>query len=142
MEKIILCSLLGLLLAFSSCSNSPDKVIEAEDNSYGIELVNDQKWKVNGEMLVHIRNMEADILNASSQDNPDLEELGRTLDQHVELLISSCTMKGKAHDELHKWLLPFINNLKALKETTDTETKQQVFKTIADSMNEFNNYFE
>ena len=38
-------------------------------------------------------------------------------------------MKGKAHDELHKWLLPYIDLVKELSEAKDeTEAEKNNFK--------------
>jgi hypothetical protein len=35
--------------------------------------------------------------------------LRRSISDSLTVLQSSCTMSGPAHDELHKWLLPYLS---------------------------------
>lgn len=141
--KAIVTSLI-LLLLITSCTNQTESNENSESvkNTYDIELVNNEKWEVNKEMMVHIKNMESDIEALSSQSNPNYVELGSKLNTHIGLLTSNCTMTGKAHDELHKWLLPFIDLVKGLNEADSKEKQQQAFEAIQESMNEFNTYFK
>jgi len=144
MKSIIYIVAISLGVLFTGCSNNEksDDSSDSVKNSYNIELVNNEKWEVNKEMMVHIKNMEKDIETSSNQSHPNYEELGSKLDEHIGLLTSNCTMTGKAHDELHKWLLPFIDLVKELK-TADSKVKQkQSFEAIQESMNEFNTYFK
>jgi hypothetical protein len=51
-------------------------------------------------------------------------------------------MKGKAHDELHKWLLPNIDMVKKLSEAKDETESSKQFKNIQTSFTTFNQYFQ
>ena len=126
------------------CTNQSDSKENSESNknTYNIELVNNEKWEVNKEMMVHIKNMASDIEAASNQFSPNYEELGSKLDENIGLLTSNCIMTGKAHDELHKWLLPFIDLVKELNTADSKEKQQQSFEVIQESKNEFNTYFK
>lgn len=141
MKEKALTLTLGLLLVISSCSDnqSGSDDLESAKNTYDIELVNNEKWVVNDEMMVHIKNMESDIKEAEVAETPDYEQLGEKLDKNIELLTSSCTMSGKSHDELHKWLVPFIGLVADFNEATD---KKAPFRAIQESMIEFNTYFK
>ena len=141
--KAILTSII-LLLLITSCTNQSGSKenSEPDKNTYNIELVNNEKWEVNKEMMVHIKNMESNIEDVSNQSSPNYEELGSKLDENIGLLTSNCTMTGKAHDELHKWLLPFIDLVKELNAAGSKEKQQQSFEAIQESMNEFNTYFK
>ena len=141
--KAIVTSLI-LLLLITSCTNQTESNENSESvkNTYDIELVNNEKWEVNKEMMVHIKNMESDIQATSNQSGPNYVELGSKLNTHIGLLTSNCTMTGKAHDELHKWLLPFIDLVKSLNAANSEEKQQQAFEAIQESMNEFNTYFK
>lgn len=141
--KAILASIF-LILLINSCTNQSDSKENTESNkhTYRLELVNNEKWKVNKEMMVHIENMESDIEAVSKQTSPNFKELGSNLDENIGLLTSNCTMTGKAHDELHKWLLPFIDLVKDLNAVDSKEDQMQSFKAIQESMNEFNMYFK
>jgi len=141
--KVLLTSII-LLLLITSCTNLSDSKenSESKKNTYNIELVNNEKWEVSKEMMVHIKNMESNIEDVSNQSSPNYEELGSKLDENIGLLTSNCTMTGKAHDELHKWLLPFIDLVKDLNAADSKEEQQKSFEAIQESMNEFNTYFK
>lgn len=141
--KVILTSFI-LFLLITSCTNQSDSKGNSEPNknTYNIELVNNEKWEVNKEMMIHIKNMESDIKSTSNQSSPNYEELGSKLDENIGLLTSNCTMTGKAHDELHKWLLPFIDLVQELNDAVSKEEQIQSFEAMQESMNEFNTYFK
>lgn len=73
-----------------------------------------KKWQVNHEMAVHIEAMETDIANFKTGD--DLTVLQTRLKNNISELTSKCTMTGQSHDELHKWLLPFIETVNSMEE--------------------------
>lgn len=110
-----------------------------------IELNNGLKWKVEVEMLKYIRNMESDVELFSEVNNKNLNDyitLGAGLQKNIDLLTSNCTMEGKAHDELHKWLLPYIDMVDKLNKSKNDNDTQATFKEIENSFAVFNKYFE
>jgi TolA-binding protein len=107
-----------------------------------IELNNGEKWKVDSNMMPHIRNMESDINSFSNLEKKDYKSLAEKLQSNIDLLTSNCTMEGKAHDELHKWLLPYIDLVTELsKAQNETEAAKQ-FENIQTSFRTFNQYFQ
>jgi len=113
--------------------------------SDSIELNNGAKWKVIPEMMAHIRNMESDV-NRFSETNhtefKDFTQLGASLQKNIDLLTSNCTMEGKAHDELHKWLLPYIDMVEKLNKSKNKDEALHTFEEIKASYKSFNIYFE
>jgi hypothetical protein len=107
-----------------------------------IELNNGVKWKVDDNMLVHIRNMENDVQEYTTTEQKNYRLLADKLQKNIDLLTSDCTMKGKAHDELHKWLLPYIDLVKELSETEDQAEAAKQFENIQTSFITFNQYFQ
>lgn len=110
-----------------------------------IELNNGLKWKVEVEMMKHIKNMESDIKLFSKANNKNLKDytiLGAGLQKNIDLLTSNCTMTGQAHDELHKWLLPYIDMVDKLNKSKNNSDTQATFKEIENSFGVFNKYFE
>jgi 50S ribosomal subunit-associated GTPase HflX len=107
-----------------------------------IELNNGEKWKVDANMITHIRNMENDIIAVSNVERKDYKSLAEKLQSNIDLLTSNCTMKGKAHDELHKWLLPYIDMVKELSEAKDETKASKQFENIQISFTTFNQYFQ
>jgi hypothetical protein len=113
-----------------------------DDESEAIELNNGEKWKVDANMITHIRNMENDVISFANVEQKDYKSLSAKLQSNVDLLTSNCTMKGKAHDELHKWLLPYIDLVKELSEAKDETEAEKQFQSIQTSFTTFNQYFQ
>ena len=107
-----------------------------------IELNNGEKWKVDANMITHIRNMENDVISFAKVEQKDYKSLSEKLQSNIDLLTSNCTMKGKAHDELHKWLLPYIDLVKELSETKNETEASKQFQNIQTSFTAFNQYFQ
>ena len=153
MNKLIP-SLAAFSLLLSSCGNSTNEksnnqteVAEQnnhhhDDESEAIELNNGEKWKVDANMITHIRNMENDINHFANVEQKDFKSLAEKLQSNIDLLTSNCTMKGKAHDELHKWLLPYIDMVKELSEAKNETEASEQFKNIQTSFSTFNQYFQ
>lgn len=156
MKKItITLSLTAISLFLFSCNTTPNEKSEEQtetvthedhhhhgDELEALELNNGEKWKVDADMMVAIRNMENDVNSFTNGEQKHYESLVEKLQTNIKLLTSSCTMKGKSHDELHKWLLPHmaaVKNLSAAKD--DTEAAKQL-NNIQTSLATFNQYFE
>ena len=151
-KLIILIPLISLFLF--SCRNTVNEksneqtqsVIQQEnhhnDESEAIELNNGEKWKVDANMITHIHNMENDIISFTEIEQKNYKSLSEKLQSNIDLLTSNCTMKGKAHDELHKWLLPYIDLVKELSEAKDQTEASKQFQNIQTSFTAFNQYFQ
>ena len=153
MKKITI-SLTVISLFLFSCSNTSNEKSKQQtetvtheehqhnDEMQTIELNNGEKWKVDANMITHIRNMENDIISFSTVEKKDFKLLSKKLQANIDLLTSNCTMKGKAHDELHKWLLPYIDLVKELSEAKDETEATKQFENIQNSFTTFNQYFQ
>src|SRR5574343_1770582 len=117
-----------------------------DEQSDSIELDNGAKWKVKLEMLLFLRNMETDIKkfeeNKNQKQLTDYKNIGKYMQKNIDLLTSNCTMEGKAHDELHKWLLPYIDMVDKLNKSKNNDEALQTFEEIKASYKLFNIYFE
>lgn len=153
MIKKLISTLAISLILFSCNSNSGDITINEadtsaqsdhhhEDESESIALNHGEKWEVDAEMMVHIRNMENDISGFGSGDLRSYAALSEKLLTNVDLLTSNCTMKGQAHDELHKWLLPYIDLVNELSETKEQSKAEKKFAELQSSYHTFNQYFK
>lgn len=153
MNKLILTFAVGSLLLYS-CGNSTNEksnnqteVAEQnnhhhDDESEAIELNNGEKWKVDANMITHIRNMENDINHFANVEQKDFKSLAEKLQTNIDLLTSNCTMTGQAHDELHKWLLPYKNLVDELSVAEDKIEAEKQFQNIQSSFKTFNHYFQ
>lgn len=132
MQKSIF--ILASVLLIAACHSHPD--------AGGLTLNNGEKWKVNAEMKPHIEQGNA-ILNAYLRQNSTYHKaLAEALKNQNDNLIKSCTMKGKSHDELHKWLHPHIKLVEKLSKTDDSSEAAALVAQIEKSFRTYENYFE
>lgn len=115
---------------------------ENDHENEAIVLNNGEKWKVDANMMPHIRNMEKDILDFATDEKKDYKSLAKKLQSNIDLLTSNCTMEGQAHDELHKWLLPYIDLVDELSKVKDDIKATKQFEYIQTSFSTFNQYFK
>jgi len=151
--KTIIIILVGSILLFS-CNNATKEqekgkteiVAQEQEHQYDenetIELNNGEKWKVDENMITHIRNMENDLSNFKGTTLKEYKILSENLQKNVDLLTSNCTMKGKAHDELHKWLLPFLGLAEEFEASKNDQEFEEKYQAIKISFITFNTYFE
>ncbi len=141
---------LGIALIFASCATETTQDQDAQEptsehehsSEEAIELDNGKKWVVVDEMMGHIQNMVTDLDQFENQEEKDFSELAVKLEGNIDLLTSSCTMTGKAHDELHKWLLPYIELVDELSSAENDTEANETYKEIQASIETFNTYFE
>jgi hypothetical protein len=112
----------------------------AED--WGLELNQGEKWPVDPPMLSNIKNMENAVGLYKSNSERDFKALAARMQQDLEELISKCTMEGKAHEELHKWLLPLMNMVAELSEAQDPEEVGRIVEEIKSALEIFHQYFK
>lgn len=108
------------------------------DENEAIVLNNGEKWKVDDNMMTHIRNMEKDVMAFADNSEKKYTDLASKLKTNLDLLTSNCTMKGQAHDELHKWLVPYME----LVDNLEKESSEAQFKAVQESFVTFNQYFQ
>ena len=146
---------IGVLL-FWSCGN-PEKATSAKEteihteaheaNHYNessdpLELNDGERWVVNEEMKPFVAKQE-ELLNTYTRTNQtDHQELASQLQEQNELLIQSCTMTGKSHDELHKWLHPHMETVQALGEAESQEEAEKIHADLKQSIDTYHTYFQ
>ena len=152
MSKIA--SILAASALLFSCSNAPaeqqkpaaEVVATApahdHDAHEAIELNKGEKWPVDANMLVYIANMQSEVADFRGGTLPEYKALSGSLQKNADLLTSNCTMKGQAHDELHKWLLPYLDLIKEFANAPDEALAAKQFEAIKNSFVTFNRYFK
>ena len=83
-----------------------------------------------------------ELVNAYIQDGKtDYKTLAEQLKDQNSQLIKSCTMDGKSHDELHKWLHPHLDIVKALENETDATKANEIVSQLQYSYQHYHQYF-
>ncbi|MFV0194405.1 hypothetical protein OBJ93_02875 [Empedobacter falsenii] len=151
MKKTIVVAMSVML--FWSCNTTSEKnAMQSEvqdetahqhnENSDIIELNNGEKWKVNEEMKPFVSKGE-ELVNTYIQTNgTDYKLLVEEIKSENSKLIKSCTMKGKSHDELHKWLLPHLEIVKTLEAETDSAKATHAITNLQQSYQDYHKNFK
>ena len=150
MKKVLVLAISSFVLW--SCNNSSEKAKsnqetkqeehQHDETSEAIELNSGKKWIVNDEMKPFVAKGEGLVTTYLQSSHTNYNELAQQLKEQNNQLIKSCTMKGKSHDELHKWLHPHLELVEALgKSTNENEAKGIVLK-LQKSNEAYHQYFE
>lgn len=149
MKKINILSLsLLVFLSTSSCNHSENHEHGDEHATHqehgdkhaeAIELNAGEKWTVNAEMTPFVVESEK-LLN--DYDNSDYKLLAQNLKENNTKLIKSCTMDGKSHDELHKWLAPHLDLVKALGKAENEDEANGIIADLGKSFETYHTYFQ
>lgn len=113
------------------------------DNQDGeLRLNGEKKWAVNAEMKPHLLDGEEALRIYLSSGETDYRALANEIDDANSSLISSCTMKGTSHDELHKWLHPHLELVAELQDAEDQKVADEIIADIKDSYKLYHTYFK
>jgi hypothetical protein len=120
----------------TSCGNSHKS---HNQEAVQIELNNGQKWNVNSEMTPYILDAEQILMDYNGSNQKGLAE---QLNAKNKGLIKSCTMDGKSHEELHKWLHPHMQLIDALEDAKNKAETDQIISELKESFQTYHNYFK
>lgn len=113
-----------------------------DESNLDIELDNGEKWKVNEEMKPHVTQGHKALVSYMESEGTDYKALAENIQEANKGLISSCTMQGKSHDELHKWLYPHLEMVKSLEQAEDQDQANAIIHDLEHSYAEYDNYFQ
>jgi hypothetical protein len=114
--------------------------VEAQTD-HDIVLNGSEKWQIDKGMKEAIQAIEALVNQYNSDKLVDYQLLGDAIGVQTKKIIRTCTMTGQAHEELHKWLLPFLELKGALVMASSPEEGAAIVKHIKAELAVFNNYF-
>lgn len=138
---ILLLVLIGFVNLACKEKNQESTSTEKSNESSEIELNNGEKWKAPASMVAYVDKMQRDLDSASTIEQRDYTALTTQLDADVNQLIGNCTMTGKSHDELHKWLLPYMEVVKDISSANQKQANE-AFEKARISVKDFYQYFE
>lgn len=107
-----------------------------------LELDRGQKWSVPTPMMSYLRNIEQAVQNFDQQPGQNSATLAKTIQDNLSGLVTHCTMEGKAHDELHKWLIPFLALSDDYAKATNPQVQEAKRQEIKQSLAVFNSFFQ
>ena len=136
--KTKILSILIITILFFSCKTDKKEEVILKPNEFTniqIEVLNDEKWVVDKPMMDLIQKIKKDVIEFDGKTLEDYNKLSNKITKNLDVLTSSCTMKGQGHDELHKWLLPFLDISKAFAKSNNLKDAQENYQVIKHSFN-------
>ncbi len=115
---------------------------ETLDSDEELSLNNGKQWIVNEEMKPFVKAGEETLNDYVSNSSTDYIALAQSLKATNDKLIKSCTMKGQSHQELHKWLIPHLDLVSALKEAENADEAQEIIHELIESYEVYHTYFK
>lgn len=106
-----------------------------------ISLNSGEKWLVNAEMKPFVLESETAVQRYEAGEF-EYHQLAAMLEENNNSLISSCTMEGVSHEELHKWLHPHLEMTKELKEAKSQEEADAAVEQLRVSFETYHEYFQ
>ncbi|WP_107037308.1 hypothetical protein [Brumimicrobium mesophilum] len=116
-----------------------------DEHSHGhsdIYLNNGEKWEVNEEMKPYVMKGEQLVNEYINSGNSDYIDLAEKVSIQNKQLISSCTMNGESHNELHKWLHPHLELTKELTITNTDDQANYLVGLLQESYGEYHKFFK
>lgn len=149
---------LSFVLALSACGTASEKNTnsnaekeqqqemehkekESPKTDSQISLNDGERWTVNPEMKPHLEASEKSLIAYRDNTETDYKTLAMELKSYNDQLISSCTMKGESHDQLHLWLHPHIKLVKALSEAENKSEADSIIAELEISFEKYHKYF-
>ena len=138
-----------LFVSFSSCKKETQKSVsnisETEEisllDTLTLKLNNGEKWVANNETQFGIIKMDSIITAFKADSNEDYTSLGKAISKQTSFIIKSCNMTGEAHDQLHVVLVPMLDEISILKESTNAEESKSALNELEDLMEGYFSHF-
>ncbi|OUR93432.1 hypothetical protein A9Q87_05280 [Flavobacteriales bacterium 34_180_T64] len=146
--KIIV--LLVVLSSVFSCVNEPKKAVTNTEESVEITLLDTlqlkfdrgEKWQVNDETHVGLLKMDSIIRKFKTDSQKDYVDLGELLSKQTSFVIKNCSMKGESHDQLHVVLVPMLDEISMLKESTTTSESVNALSNLESLIHNYFRHFK
>lgn len=133
---------MSFLISCTSNETETNIATVETENPHDLKLNQGEKWIVVPEMLKSIRAIEIEVKNFEGATKQDFKKYSDRIAELLNELTSNCTMEGDAHDELHKWLIPFIELNDKLIKSNSNDISSEIVTKQKEEIKLFNTYFK
>jgi len=154
MKTILLLFAANAILLFScqqaenksahEASHEHEMTAHAEQNLHE-HAVGDKKWQTDESTRMHVGNLHTQSEAFKLKKDADVasyKAFGKELSGELNKLVSDCKMDGPAHDALHGWLTPVLDQVAALNKAETFGQGKLAAEKIEDSLRDFYVRFE
>jgi flagellar basal body-associated protein FliL len=143
--KNITISLSIFAFLLTSCQQTPKSattICEDEEWVAEIQLNDNEAWQANTATNEGVHKLEQILTEFPVEDLKDYHQLANRLTEVNNFIIDNCTMQGKSHDNLHVWLYPVLEKVKALKQAETIAEAEEIKASISCSVKRYSTYFQ
>ena len=142
MKSIIFLTLVASLVV--ACKNQDTETNPAEHPQHAEELMlnNGERWVANAETTEGIKKMTllvGGLSDASAAE--DYQATKAELEKEFETILKKCTMTGKAHEQLHIYLLP-MKDMMSKFNSTQPEERKEASEQLDRHLREYETFFQ
>lgn len=143
MKTLLFTFSLSIILFSCSSEKKQEKPEETAKDRTEKEITSKEgKWKINDTLVMHVKKMESTVTSFHEKELEKYHILSDTLTAQINAMVNSCRMKGPGHDELHRWLHPFMKMKNKLGETSNLDTAIDIHQQMKLAFVEFRKKFE
>ena len=117
---------------------------EAHADHAGLALNGEERWQADeatNENIAQLQQLMQEHLNGPEANSVEaLQELGRGMQAGFQEVFDECRIQGPEHDMLHVYLMPMLEDVKAL-ETADLKTALAARDRLAQRLEQYQTYF-
>ncbi|WP_299990426.1 hypothetical protein [uncultured Pontibacter sp.] len=146
MKLIIIAIFLASLT--SMCGHERDLETEHTEvihEEQALALNGTERWKADEPTNRHIAQLQGMLqefkLQSENNSAEAYNDLGISMKAEMQQLFKDCRMKGPAHDMLHVYLVPLVEDVNVLAEKDEHQSEQALARVSA-RLKEYNQYFE
>ncbi|CAM4120841.1 hypothetical protein [Gillisia limnaea] len=107
-----------------------------------IKLDDGSKWQANLETTQGVAKMLDLIKSSNPKTLEDYHSLASKLNEEKNFIVKECTMKGASHDNLHIFLVPLIEKIEALSNTSALGQATMLTYRIEENLKGYYKYFQ
>jgi len=132
----------------TSVPRQETKKIPVQSSAMNNEWVNEikldagSKWQANMETTQGVDKMLDLIKSSDLKTLEDYHRLATKLNEEKNFVVKECTMKGASHDNLHVFLLPLIEKIEALSNTSTVSQATIITYRIEENLEGYYSYFQ
>jgi hypothetical protein len=132
--------MITMVLSLNSCKNKTTNIeVPPEINLEGLTLNNSEKWVANADTHIGMKHIDSILKNNTIYDG---KVLGELLSKETSYIIKSCNMTGEAHDKLHIVLVPILEEITDIKDSTATAKLEQKITNLKGLINTYFKFFK
>ena len=135
-----------VLIACGTKGNDVESVkntaAHSEEVEEGLSLDGGKKWIVNSETHEGMTQIKVILDNMDPLMVGDYNQVGEKCDEQTSYIISNCSMKGEAHNQLHHVLHPILDDIENLKKSTSVSHGKVAANSLEENISAYFAHFE